>query len=73
MKSRKCEELSNLEKHILNDLLQNPRASQDEIWLKTNENRLKKLEQGGYVKRKGQLWYLTAIGTLCAVIAEGQL
>lgn len=73
MKSSKCKELSNLEKHILNDLLRNSKASQDKIWLEINEKRLKKLEKGNYVERKGQFWSLIPLGAMCAVTAEGQL
>lgn len=73
MKSSKCVELSNFEKHILDGLLHNPKASQDEIWLKLNKKRLIELERGGYVKRKEQFWSLTPLGAMCAVAAERQL
>jgi len=54
MKSSKCTELSNFEKHIVDDLFHNPKASLEEIWLKLDKKRLIKLERGGYVKRKEQ-------------------
>ena len=70
MKSSKCEELSNSGKRILNDLLQRPQAPQDKIWLDTDKERLKKLEQSGYVKKIGNIWSLTEFGKMCAVMQE---
>lgn len=64
-------ELSYAEKHILNQLLQNPLLPQDKIWLDSNEKRLKKLKRMGFVEKQGNVWSLTELGKMCAVAAEG--
>ena len=72
MTSRKEKpDLSNMDKYVLDALLKN--LPQDKIWLHTFENRLRKLERKGYVKKDGNFWSLTEFGRMCAVMQEGPL
>ena len=63
--------LSNLDKYILDWLHKN--LPQDKIWLDTFEQRLRELERMNLVKKSGNLWSLTKLGKMSAVMQEGKL
>lgn len=66
-------ELSDLDKYILDWLLHKPPLPQDKIWLDNFEERLRKLEQMNLVKKNENVWSLTELGRMCAVMQEGNL
>jgi len=55
-----------MDKYILDWL--HRRLPQDKIWMDTFEDRLRKLEKMKLVKKKGNIWTLTELGTMCASI-----
>ena len=64
-------DLSSMDKHLLDWL--NRKLPQDKNWLDTFEERLKKLERRKLVTKSENLWSLTPLGQMFAVMQEGRL